>query len=519
MTLDKRAIHQYLGAIHQNYMFEYFVGLDNAYLFVILFFHLFFFKKKDHELLVTGFLGKEEMIIETYEDHSHQETTYFLFTHWNFHCEYHGPYVISCRITTDLNKRIDLDHDKDNIHVTFTYTVDWEQTDVHVNDRLTYHVRKLIRSQPLDVHWLSILNSFILVILVTAFVALVFTRILRQDCLRYHASIAQDDVEDVDDPGWKRLQRDVFRTPNRIMLFSACVGTGTQLLVLMISLLILSLIGLFYPGNRGALVTAVIFCYCLTASIGGHVSGTLYIQMGGQKWATNAVLTACIFPIPFFAIFVVVNSIAWAYNSAMALPFLYILAIFVLWSVVTFPLTVYAAHRVKNIPAQLNVPIAAVSKVERQIPELPWYRNSWLQIALSGILPFTAIYIELHFLFTAIFGHQVYTLFGILCLAFSMLLIVTAAVTIGLTYFQLQSEDWRWWWRSFATAGSPGIYILGYAVFYYYYRSYMNGVLQAAFFFGYVGAVSYAFFLMLGAVGWWSTFLFLKQIYGAIKPE
>ena len=56
----------------------------------------------------------------------------------------------------------------------------------------------------------------------------------------------------------------------------------------------------------------------------------------------------------------------------------------------------------------------------------------------------------------AIFGHQVYTLFGILSLAFIMLLIVTCAVTIGLTYFQLQSEDWRWWWTSLFTAGSTG---------------------------------------------------------------
>jgi len=203
----------------------------------------------------------------------------------------------------------------------------------------------------------------------------------------------------------------------------------------------------------------------------------------------------------------------------MAIPFLNIFGIFVLWFVVTFPLTIYAAHRIKDIDSKLNVPTKQVRVCPREIPTLPWYHNKWIQIFVSGILPFTSIYIELHFLFMAIFGHQVYTLFGILSLAFIMLLIVTAAVTIGLTYFQLQSEDWRWWWRSFATAGSTGVYILGYAIFYYKYRSYMSGVLQTAFFFGYIVAVSYAFFLMLGAVGWWCTFAFLKQIYGAIKSE
>ena len=152
----------------------------------------------------------------------------------------------------------------------------------------------------------------------------------------------------------------------------------------------------------------------------------------------------------------------------------------------TFPLTIYAAHRVKDIDPKLDVPTKQVSLKPRELPSLAWYRNSYVQIIAAGILPFTAIYIELHFLFMAIFGHSVYTLYGILSLSFIMLLIVTVAVTIGLTYFQLQSEDWRWWWRSFATAGSTGAYIFGYAVFYYTNRSYMSGVLQGSFFFGYM---------------------------------
>merc|ERR1711920_111175 len=203
-------------------------------------------------------------------------------------------------------------------------------------------------------------------------------------------------------------------------------------------------------------------------------------------------------------IFLTVNMIAWSYSSSMALPILTILA---LWLVVTLPLTVYAARRVfqgdlDGAATSSTLKSYEVSKVPREIPSLPWYRSAYFQIAVSGVLPFTAIYIELHFLFMAIFGHQVYTLFGILSLAFVMLLIVTCAVTIGLTYFQLQSEDWRWSWTSVFTAGSTGMYIFAYSVFYYIYRSYMTGVLQSAIFFGYISIVSYSFVLMLGATGW-----------------
>jgi len=500
LTLDQNAIKKYREIIEENFMFEFFV---------------------DHNLLVTGFLGKEEVV-----GHGDDEQKmYFLFTHWMFHCEFNGNYVISCRITTDLDKQQEVSFGED-LPLKFTYSVQWEEVEVSVHDRLMYHVRRLVRSQPLEVHWLSTLNSFILVILVTAFVALVFTTILRQDCARYHELIVmtRDDLDDVGDPGWKQLQRDVFRAPPHSLWFCAFIGTGTQLLVLAVSVLLLSLIGLFYPGNRGSIVSSIIFVYCFTAGIAGHVAATLYREWGGTKWATLSMATASLFTVPFLVIFLTVNGIAWHYQSSMALPAGTIMSILALWMVVTLPLTVYAARRVFVVDGgdgagRGHLAKYEVAKVPREIPSLPWWRSGYFQCALSGVLPFTAIYIELHFLFMAVFGHQVYTLFGILSLAFVMLLIVTCAVTIGLTYFQLQSEDWRWSWTSVFTAGSTGIYIFLYSVFYYRFRSYMTGILQAAIFFGYTAVVSYSFVLMLGATGWWATYLFLKQIYGAIKSE
>jgi len=49
---------------------------------------------------------------------------------------------------------------------------------------------------------------------------------------------------------------------------------------------------------------------------------------------------------------------------------------------------------------------------------------------MAGFLPFSAIYIELHYIFASLWGHKIYTLFGILFLAFIMLLIVTILVPL-----------------------------------------------------------------------------------------
>ena len=61
-----------------------------------------------------------------------------------------------------------------------------------------------------------------------------------------------------------------------------------------------------------------------------------------------------------------------------------------------------------------------------------------------------------YYIFASVWGHKVYTIYSILFIVFIILLIVTAFITIALTYFQLAVEDHRWWWRSFVCGGSTG---------------------------------------------------------------
>jgi len=80
-------------------------------------------------------------------------------------------------------------------------------------------------------------------------------------------------------------------------------------------------------------------------------------------------------------------------------------------------------------------------------------------------------------------------------------------------------EDYRWWWHSFLSGGSIGFFIFGYSIFYYSYRSKMTGFLQASFYFGYQGFICYFFFLMLGSVGFFSAYIFVKRIYKNLHAD
>ena len=76
-----------------------------------------------------------------------------------------------------------------------------------------------------------------------------------------------------------------------------------------------------------------------------------------------------------------------------------------------------------------------------------------MQMLIGGFLPFSAISVELYYTFATVWGREHYTLYGVLMLVFFILLAVTGCITLALTYFQLSGEDYRWWWRSFLSAG------------------------------------------------------------------
>ena len=73
---------------------------------------------------------------------------------------------------------------------------------------------------------------------------------------------------------------------------------------------------------------------------------------------------------------------------------------------------------------------------------------------MAGILPFGACFIELFFIFSAIYENQFYYLFGFLFLVFIILAISCSQISIVMVYFQLCGEDYRWWWRCVCNSNS-----------------------------------------------------------------
>eukprot|EP01089_Gocevia_fonbrunei_P013918 TRINITY_DN3680_c0_g3_i1.p1 TRINITY_DN3680_c0_g3~~TRINITY_DN3680_c0_g3_i1.p1 ORF type:complete len:360 (+),score=58.90 TRINITY_DN3680_c0_g3_i1:757-1836(+) len=358
-----------------------------------------------------------------------------------------------------------------------------------------------------------------MVIFLVGLVSLILMRTLRRDYARF-SSLNSDDVEYGDDDpgdesGWKQIQGDVFRSPPHLVIFSALVGTGHQLAVLVFSVLLLSILGTYYT-RRGTVVTAFIICYALTSFIAGYGGGGYYARNGGTKWIRTMIFTSCLFPGFAFAVAFLLNFIALSYGSLNYIPFGSMVAVISIWLFLSVPLTFLGTVVGKNWSGKVELPFR-ISQVPRQIPEKKWYMHPAVHVALGGILPFGSIFIEMYFVFTSFYKY--YYVYGFMFLVFVILIVVTVCVVIVSTYFLLNSEDYRWQWTSFGSGASTAGYVYLYAIYYFVMKTKMSGFFQTAFYFGYMAMFCFGLAILCGAIGFIGTSIFVHKIYRMIKAE
>ena len=113
-----------------------------------------------------------------------------------------------------------------------------------------------------EIHWLSIINSFVLVLLLTAFLTIIMMRVLKNDFSRY-MEVEEDEIGE-EETGWKLINGDVFRFPPFANGLTALLGAGAHLLCVTLLLLICAISNCIVPTKRGAILTAMIILYAWT---------------------------------------------------------------------------------------------------------------------------------------------------------------------------------------------------------------------------------------------------------------
>lgn len=139
----------------------------------------YYFQMYYDDLPIWGFIGKVDK--EGKSDPS--EYRYYLYKHIHFDILYNKDRVIEINVRTDPNSLVDLTEDKP-VEAEFMYTVKWKETSIPFDKRMEKYSQSSSMPHHLEIHWFSIINSCVTVLLLTGFLATILMRVLKNDFVK-----------------------------------------------------------------------------------------------------------------------------------------------------------------------------------------------------------------------------------------------------------------------------------------------------------------------------------------------
>jgi transmembrane 9 superfamily protein 2/4 len=356
----------------------------------------------------------------------------------------------------------------------------------------------------------TFVNAALSVFLSVAVVGLLLYKAIGKDNQR-----AGYDFDSLDGDEWKFVHGDVYRPPADPSGLAVRIGWGVQLLFACFLVLANGILGRSQLTNLSGIVSCFANSFVLAAPIGGFVAGKLFKTVGNSDWRG----TAARFAIQFAAMAVLGLALLYAFPLRIARSS----AVLPIFDVLAFSLANFAAGFVgiliglKSRPVELS---QKVNQLPRQIPPGGVLQSQLFVGAVVGLYLFVTIIGPFHMLMVAAWSGSMtyYDLPALLATFVSAVVQAMLAGVIG-TFWQLNNEDYRWWWRSFSSAGTIFWYFLGYAAVFWLYQWKPVDFGSVLVFAGVALLIAFALATAMSAASFVGSCFFVLTIYNSLKME
>ena len=397
--------------------------------------------------------------------------------------------------------------------IVFTYDVIFLESNITFSSRFDHYfnTKKGFR-------WLSLLYSNLIIFILTFMIFYILKRTVNKNLNYYNKKVEILEKEEpiIDEYGWKQINGDVFRRPKKLILLSAFIGTGIEILCIFLVVLILSIIAFLKPETRTEIINSIIYSIIFMSIVSGYVSTYIYKNNNGTDWLKNSIFTALLFPgITIFTI--IISKILYSMEgSSASFKISQIAILILLWLFISSPL-VFIGSLLCLIRPEIKFP-CKVNKLPTKINKKPWYLHLQYAAWFTGIIPFFTIFIEFFYIMSYLWNYQVYFLASFLSLSVFFEVIISAEISIVFVFVNLCKGDYNWWWKSFFVSASPALYVFLFSV-YYFFKIGLTRFTAIVVYFLIMSLITVSCALLCGACGTFITFWFVFYIYSKIKID
>ena len=395
-------------------------------------------------------------------------------------------------------------------NIAFTYDVIFLKSNISFSSRYDHYI-----TLNGTYRWAGLIISNVIILLLTLGIFLILTRTVKKDLDNYNTNTVVNDTV-IDEFGWKQITGDVFRSPRHPKTLSAFIGTGIEVLCILIVSLILSLIGFIKPEIRAKMVNYIFICCIVFSIISGYVSTFIYRNIGGKDWLKNCIVTAFFFPTISLTVLGIIRILMTFEQSSASFKLSQMALLCFLWLFVSSPLVFVGTflclmrHTIKY-PCKVNALPTAIG-------HKPWYLHLQYISWFIGIIPFVTFFLEFVYLMKSIWSYQVYYLASFLSLSLLFAIVISSEMSIIYVFINLCYGDHKWWWKSFFVSASPALYVLMYSLL-YFLRLGMVRLSAIVVYFLINILIAIVVALVLGSCGTLLTFWFIFYIYSKIKID